>query len=179
MRLRPSRVAVGAIATLLLGAGCTGGAGAPPAAGAPAARSVEALPAPRGLETRVETTRVPRDDGLVDWRTQWVLEWDAVAGADGYSAQFSTSEGGGRQRDIRAPLLRVDAAAGTSAADRVDPDAGAQLAFNKSQLVVRVAATRAGASPGPASDWFPVGEVTPDDATEPGSAPKEPPPTDR
>ncbi len=122
--------------------------------------AVPELGEPREFRTRVEHTKSSRPDGLVDWRTDWVLTWSEVPGASGYAVRFGTSEGtGGRERSLDVPELTLDVAAGTSPRRRVRADRAAQLTLTASQLLVSVLATGPGGAEGPASPWYRVGEA--------------------
>ena len=118
---------------------------------------------PRGFRTRVEHTETSRPDGLVDWRTDWVLTWSEVPGASGYSVRFAASEGtGGREGSLDVPELTLDVAAGTSPRRRIRADRSAQLTLTASQLLGSVLATGPGGAEGPASPWYRVGEAPAD-----------------
>lgn len=150
--------------------GCSSGPeGAPPevtqreATDAAPEASAPELAEPRRFRTRLESTRAARPDGLVDWRSDWVLTWAEVPGARGYTVSFATSEGdGGRERSVEVPELTLDVAAGTSPARRVRADRDAQVTLTASQLLVSVRATGPEGAEGPASPWYRVGEVPPD-----------------
>lgn len=166
-----------ALAMALLVGGCTGAPA--PSTAAEATEGVAAAPAaapsvaPEQVRVALETTREPRGDGMVDWRAAWVMTWEPVPGADGYVAEFATSEGrGGRESPLEEPLLRVDAAAGTSTAERLEQDQAAQLSFSASQLLVSVAATGADGAEGPATPWYHVGDAPADGVPVPGTAPE-------
>ncbi len=171
--LRPVALPVTALAVALLVGGCT----AAPAPDTPpqVATAPVAAPATAPAQVRValETIRESRDDGMVDWRAAWVMTWDPVPGASGYTAEFATSEGrGGRESPLAEPLLRVDAAAGTSAEERLEQDRATQLSFSASQLLVSVAATGADGAEGPATAWYHVGDAPPDGVPVPDGAPQ-------
>ena len=115
---------------------------------------------PTGFRTALEQTATTRADGLVEWRTDWVLHWAEVPAAAGYVARFATSEGpGGRERRLDVPMLRLDVAAGTSRPDRLARDREAQRTLTASQLLVSVAAVGEDDVVGPASPWYRVGET--------------------
>ena len=145
------------------------------------------LSAPEGFEVSAETRgsqAEPLDAGgtstaeeaPVAWRTVWELRWDAVEGADGYRARWSTSEGtpgGSTARDLDEPVLEIEVGAGTSAPERLQQDSDTAALMSATQLSVSVAATGADGEPGEWSAWFPVGDV-PDDGRPvggPGSPP--------
>jgi hypothetical protein len=120
----------------------------------------------------LEDSRKARPDGLVDWHTAWVLQWDPVPDAASYVVRFASSEGrGGRERVLTSTRLRIDVAAGTSRARRVDTDRATQLAFTQSQLLVSVAGAGPTGAVGPASAWYRVGDAPPDGILAPNSAP--------
>jgi hypothetical protein len=132
--------------------------------------ATEPTVAPTGFRTVLDHSLQPRPDGLVEWRTTWVLRWDPVPAASSYVARFATSEGrGGRERVLTSTELQVDAAAGTSDATRLDADRAAQLAFTGSQLLVSVAGAGPSGAEGPASAWYRVGEVPADGIPVPNS----------
>ena len=169
---------------LVLVTSCSGAAGSPAAPGsgaAPAAAPAGAtasgpggsgpagpadLPAPTGFRVALEHEERPvaGPDGreLVAWESAWVLTWDPVPGAASYAVYFATNEGGGQRprRTTEEPRLRLQAAAGTSPADRLETDRAAGLLFTSTQLLAAVSA-RAEGSEGPRSPWFPVGDVPP------------------
>lgn len=152
---------VAVLAVLAVLAACTGTS---PSGAAPAGTAAVAGPpltAPTGFGTALEHLQTPAAGGLTTWETTWRLSWQPVPGASGYVARYRTSEGGGgpgaRRRDLTAPVLRVQAAAGTSPAARLDRDRRAGLLFTSSQLLVQVAPRAAGGD-GPWSPWYPVGD---------------------
>lgn len=161
--MRSPRLLVLAAALAVAGCSAPSGAEVPrERASAPAAAAsapAPSLPAPQGLRVAVEGERAQRADGLVDWSAAWVLTWEPVPGAEGYAAHFTTSEGGEHERELTAPRLHLDAAAGTSPPDRVEQDQAAQLALGGSQLLVSVAAEGPGEAVGAPSAWFRVGDV--------------------
>ena len=171
-----------ATAVPLLVTGCS--AAAPPAApaagaaptAATAARTTTAsavdttaLPAPAGFTVALETTEEPTAGAggaaAVRWTADWVLAWAPVAGATSYDVYFVTSEGGAAgarpRRTTAEPRLRLQAAAGTSAPERVAAEREAGLLLTSSQLLVAVAAHAEGKQAG-VSPWFPVGDVPAD-----------------
>lgn len=158
-RLLPLVLAAG------LAAGCSsapGPAGAPPAGATPAASSAS-LPAVAGLRVALEHAEQPAPGaagaGQTAWRSTWRLSWDPAPGASSYLVRYGTNEGPGtRHTVLDAPSLAIEAAAGTSPTDRLEKDRRAGLLFTSSQLLVSVAA-RSGEATGPASLWFPVGDV--------------------
>ncbi len=165
-----SAVLLGSLAGCTTGSTSSSPAGAGPgsAASAPAVQ----LTAPADFRASLAQSRKTRPDGLIEWRTNWVLRWDAVPGVERYRVDFATSEGrGGRSRTVDAPEVRIEAAAGTSPANRVASDEKAQLAFTGSQLLVSVRAV-AGKATGPASAWYRVGDAPPDGKPVPNSAPE-------
>ncbi|CAA9392483.1 MAG: hypothetical protein AVDCRST_MAG35-467, partial [uncultured Quadrisphaera sp.] len=74
MSHRPGVLLAGAALAAAALAGCTAqpatapGAGAPAAGARPVVPAAEVVVAPEGFAVALETTREPRDDGLVDWR---------------------------------------------------------------------------------------------------------------
>ena len=100
----------------------------------------------------------------ISWRTTWRLTWQPVAGAARYAVHYGTSEGkpnGPPDRIEPGPELSIEAAAGTSPAERLDQDRAAALAMTAAQLMVAVAPLAADGTEGPRSSWFPVGDVPP------------------
>lgn len=164
----PGRSGGAAVATLLtvMAVGCSppGPPPSPPPAASGSAPSTAAdLTAPSGFRASLEHAETKRSDDLVDWRTHWVLRWQAVPGAAGYVIRYSTSEGrGGRERRMATTELKLDVAAGTSPAGRLMMDREAQLTMTASQLLVSVAATGSSGDIGPAVGWYRVGEVPSD-----------------
>lgn len=159
---------------VLLGslAGCTTGSTSSSGTGTSASAPAVQLAAPADFRASLAQSRTTRPDGLIEWRTAWVLRWRPVPGVKRYQVQFATSEGrGGRTQTVEKPELRIDAAAGTSPANRVATDEKAQLAFTGSQLLVSVAPV-AGEATGPASAWYRVGDAPPDGKPVPNSAPE-------
>ena len=121
------------------------------------------LAAPEGFRVALEHDEDPAPGpngaGKVQWRTDWRLTWDEVPGADRYEVRYGTNEGA---RDapgdfVEGESLTVEAAAGTSTAERLEQDRRAGLLFTSSQLLVSVRAVGGEQSP-----WFPVGDAPPD-----------------
>lgn len=99
---------------------------------------------------------------MIAWRTTWRLTWDPVPNATRYAVHYGTSEGkpsGPPDHTETAAELRIEAAAGTSAAERLVQDRGAALATTAAQLMVAIAPVGPDGIEGPGSSWFPVGEV--------------------
>ncbi|MDP9408272.1 MAG: hypothetical protein M3P95_10525 [Actinomycetota bacterium] len=158
--------------------GGAGGAGTPAGSAALAADGSSApteLAVPEGFRVALddEDRPVKGPDGqpLVAWDSTWVLTWEPVPGAEQYAVYVGTNEGSGAtpRRTTEEPRLRLQAAAGTSPAERVETDRSAGLLFTSSQLLVAVSA-RAGEREGPRSPWFPVGDVPPDGVPLPTGA---------
>jgi len=102
---------------------------------------------------------------VVEWRSSWQLAWEPVEGARSYAVHYGTSEGtpgGPPARTETEPVVQIEAAAGTSAPERLEQDRAAGLLFTSSQLLVSVAAVGPDGTEGPRSPWFPVGDVPPD-----------------
>ncbi len=178
MTLRRSGSAVVAALLVSVAVGCSvpGTSSSPQAPAASTAASPVAvdLAAPGTLRASLEHDEVKRPDDMVDWRTDWVLRWNEVPGATGYLIRFSTSEGrGGRERRVTAAELKVDVAAGTSPAHRLQVDREAQLTMTASQLLVSVAATGSTGAEGQAVGWYRVGEAPADGVPVANADPKE------
>lgn len=144
-----------ALARLLGGAGVAvvllGGCGADAAPVSP----------PAGLTASLVDEEDATADGMVEWRTSWRLSWDAVPGADGYVARWSTSEGAPGDEaaePVGGTTLELEVAAGTSSTERLEQDRDAGVLMTSSQLAVSVAATGPDGQPGPWSEWVPVGD---------------------
>jgi len=102
----------------------------------------------------------PAGAGQLAWESTWQLSWDPVPGVDSYALHYATNEsqGGGEPTMQRQPLLRLQAAAGTSPKAEVARARQAALLFTSSQLRVSVSA-RSAAGEGPRSPWFAVGDA--------------------
>ncbi len=107
----------------------------------------------------------PAGTPQVAWRTAWTLSWPPVPDAQGYAVYYATNEGTGSEAPRQVtdvPLLRIEAAAGTSSPDRLEQDRAAGLIFTSSQLLVSVAPRSADGAVGARSPWFPVGDAPAD-----------------
>jgi hypothetical protein len=137
---------------VVLVAGCAGEAGQP----------VAPVDFRVNLQNEERPAAGPQGEGQVAWESAWTLTWKPVAGAKAYAVYYGTNEGRGAhepQRVVRGPLLRIQAAAGTSPVERLAQDRAAGLLFTSSQLLVSVAAVDADGEQSPMSPWFPVGDA--------------------
>lgn len=84
---------------------------------------------------------------------------DEVAGADGYEVRYGTNEGASDAPGevVEAESVTVEAAAGTSTAERLEQDRRAGLLFTSSQLLASVRAVGGERSP-----WIPVDDAPAD-----------------
>jgi hypothetical protein len=142
------RTAATALAVAALAAGCAGGDD-PPSPRLP----------PQGVRADVKTDTTTARDGLVRWRSTWVLSWAPAPGARDYLIYVRTAEGeGGAHRPTTMPQWRIEVANGVNRHRRVPKARDQQLALVAAQVAVSVAARYPDGRIGPRSRPFPVGE---------------------
>ncbi len=149
------RAALAAVA-LLLATGCSSADGTDVAATAPGQVAGFRVV----VDDEQEPAPGPAGAGQLAWESTWQLSWEQAPGVTSYALYYATNEGRGAAEPTvqREPVLRLQAAAGTSPVAEVPRARQAALLFTSSQLLVSVSA-RTEAGEGPRSPWFAVGDA--------------------
>lgn len=145
-----------AAAAVLLATGCSSAGGTGAATAAPG----EVAGFRVVVDDEQEPAPGPAGGGQLAWESTWQLSWDPVPAVSSYAVYYATNEGraAGEPATQREPVLRLQAAAGTSPEADVERARRAALLFTSSQLLVSVSA-RTAAGEGPRSPWFAVGDA--------------------